>query len=100
MKKYMIALAAVFAFTANAGLNTAKVNVDPTIVEKRDIHDVNQDNVVSALDGVAVYKAAAAGSTDLTHYDVNKDNVVSALDGVATYKCAAAGGCDVQVNKD
>ena len=98
MKKYMIALAAVFAFTANAGLNTAKVNVDPTIVEKRDIHDVDQNGTVDAFDASEILKKWAANSTD-TKYDVDQNGVVDAFDASNTLKCWVT-PCGVEVDKD
>lgn len=98
MKKYMIALAAVFAFTANAGLNTAKVNVDPTIVEKRDLHDVDQNGEVNGLDASAVLDEWIAG-TNGARYDVDKNGEVNGLDASATLDCWIS-NCGVQVDKD
>lgn len=98
MKKYMIALAAVFAFTANAGLNTAKVNVDPTIVEKRDIHDVDQNGSVDAFDASAILDAWSSNSTE-TKYDVDKNGSVDAFDASSALDCWVT-PCNVKVDKD
>jgi len=98
MKKYMIALAAVFAFTANAGLNTAKVNVDPTIIEKRDIHDVDQNGTVDVIDASEILDAWANGSTDMK-YDCDKNNVVDVIDASGALDCWVD-PCGVEVDKD
>ena len=80
----MIALAAVFAFAAYAGMG-----VDPTVVEKTNIHDVTGDKKVNGLDVSAVYDAIEEGATvaNLPNADVNKDSKINGLDVSAIYDC-------------